>query len=751
MALGDGVSALATLTVGFGGFSPTAFDAVEASKRQIAHADSVRARMREMQERRRELERARTSKPRTRIDAVGTKWTYVIIDNRFARIAACETAASLLRIPDAIDGYPVYAIAPDACARLESVESVVCPDSVEVIGACAFRLCPNLRSIVFPENVADFSASWLSHCPSLRELVLPGLLETVTSAVFDNEGITRLRIGRNVKTIVPGAFEKTQLKALEIHPGNPYLHSDGTALYSADGKVLIVLGKPVAHYDIAEGCEKVAKKAFCNIHTLQSATLPATLKVVGKFAFAHSALTSIDVPENVRVIGEKAFYCCRELAHVRLREGLARIDDSAFEETAIRELRIPASIDRIGSSIVKNTQVVASGEHATIVIDPGSTSLFLDGSGGLYRRQDDGVHLVQLIDEQAREFTAHPGTRVVDERAFAFHDAIRSVAFSEGLEEICDDAFRVCANLRMAALPDSLRSIGANAFLDTRLSALRVPASLESIGENALVTAGAHRMGEPPELASVEVAPGNGRFYVHDGMLCERTDRGSRIIVFSGGREDVAIPPEVTSIVAYAFSNARGIRTLRIPATLKTIGTAGLGVWCLIEEIHVDVPAPIEGRSSFDFRFPATDRSIHSISLALGGSAWVNVPDIMAQYDNCIANAHDYRGNDRDSISIYEQVTRVIERLRDPILLTNVNRKNFDRLLRGHLTEICVDIARHDDRQAIDALLDFGYLNEGNLEQVIAAVTRLQDAAMTAYLLEVKRRRFRRQAFDFDL
>ena len=68
-----------------------------------------------------------------------------------------------------------------------------------------------------------------------------------------------------------------------------------------------------------------------------------------------------------------------------------------------------------------------------------------------------------------------------------------------------------------------------------------------------------------------------------------------------------------------------------------------------------------------------------------------------------------------------------------------------------HIVEICVDIARNDDRYLIDRLLDFGYINEDNLEEIIAAVNRLQDAAMTGYLLEAKRLRFDQSAFDFDL
>lgn len=751
MAIGDGVSSIAVLKLGFGGFAPTAFDGVEATREQMLQAENAIKKMRAMEERRRELERARTSKPKAFNDGLGAEWTYVIVDGRVARITLCASENPVLHVPAEIEGYPVYAIGPDACSRNDFVEEIICPDTIESIGSCAFRFCPNLRKVVFPDSVSTFSSSWLSHCPSIEEIVLPGLLDKIEASVFDNEGLKRLRVGRNVGKVVPGAFEKTQLEVLELDPRNPFLKTDGTALYSADGSVFIVLCKPVSHVALAEGCEKIAKKACCNIHTLKSVELPSTLKVVGKFAFAHSGVDEVEFPDSTRVIGEKAFFHCRGLRSVALNEGIVRIEGSAFEESSLESLHIPSTIEELGSSIIARSNVVASGDGATISIDERTKSLFLDGSGGLYRRQDDGVHLVQLIDEECEEFEAHRDTKFVDDRAFALHKAIRRAVFHDGLESVGASAFRVCGKLKSVELPDSVTAIGTEAFLDTNIESFRVPASLDFLGENALVTMGARHLGEPPSISHVEVAPGNEKFFVNGEMLCEHTEKGVRVVLYAGGDPDVVIADGVVRIEPYAFSNARSIRTLYLPSSIKTIGTAGLSIWSYVDLIHVELATPIEGRTQFDFQFPNTSRSVHSISLALGGSSWVNVPDIMAQYDNCIANAHDYRGLGRDSISVYEQVRRIIARLEDPILLTNVNRSLFDRLIKSHLEEMCVDIARHDDRQAMDSLLKFGYLNEGNLEGVIAAVGRLQDAAMTAYLLEVKRRRFNKRTFDFDL
>ena len=75
----------------------------------------------------------------------------------------------------------------------------------------------------------------------------------------------------------------------------------------------------------------------------------------------------------------------------------------------------------------------------------------------------------------------------------------------------------------------------------------------------------------------------------------------------------------------------------------------------------------------------------------------------------------------------------------------------MDSTLRGHLDEICIDIARHDDKSVIDGLLDLGYINTDTINGVIDAVGAVQDASITNYLLERKRRRFGAATIDFDL
>ena len=752
MAIGDGVSAIAALTLTFGGFSPTAMDGVEATRAQIERVEAMQAEKRAAAKRRREIEFARTSKPKRFTDDQATTWTYVTIDERYARIEKCETAATRIQIPSELDGLPVVALQMEACGSLDTLEEVVCPDSIESIGACAFRWCENLRRIVFPASLSEYSSSWLRHCNNVEEIVLPGKLDSIKLDVFESDNLRTLVIGPCVHDIEPGAFQNSRLSSVRIHPENPFIMTDGVGIYTIDGRVLLALACPSPHFAVRNGCRAIGKKACYGAHVLESASLPDGVEALGEFAFAHSDLHEFVAPASLKAIGEKALFYCTKLRRVVLNDGLEQIGASAFENSALRSLHIPATIQTIGASITERTNIVHSGPGCSIEIDEQSKSLFLDGEGGLYRRMQDGIHLVQLIDREIDSYRAFAETLAVDRYAFAHHARIREVALPDGVASIGDSAFRNCAALERVELPDTVQSIGAEAFIDTELVSFRVPAALESLGANALVTRGAHHGDELPSLRMLEVAPGNDRFYLESGILCRRNADGDDAVIFNNTVSHVVIPRRVTHIDAYAFNNARGIEYLELGKQIKIIGTSGLATWCWIEHIHVELPEPVQGRTTFDFRFPNIAKSKHGISIGIGGSSWVNVAGIMAQYDMCVINSHDYHSpRNTDSISIYDQVTRVIDRLRDPILLTQVNRDMYERLLRNYIVDICVDVARHDDREVIDYLVELGFVNGDNLEEIIVAVGKLQDAAMTGYLLEVKRRRFGRVAFDFDL
>lgn len=740
------------LDVCFGGFTPMALgDGVSSRWRTLEAEERARAR-RESLARASAIEAARASEVREHVDVLGNAWRYVVLDGEEVRVERCEARGARLEVPAEIEGKPVVALAADACAFLPAVEEAACPDSVISIGPCAFRGNGSLRSVVLSKELAAFDSDWFRGCPNIERLVLPGRLAKLGPSVFDLPGLRALAVGAGTEEVEPGAFAKSGLEVIEVDPSSPFLATDGRAVYSRDGSVLVALAVPGDGYRIRDGCRTVAKKGFSTFSRVKRVEAPEGLETLGDFALSRTGIVSFEAPASLRRIGEKAFFNCSELEEVRLREGLASIAANAFSGTSLRELRLPSSIEELGHPLAAGTGLTYAGAAATFSIAEGSASLELDAAGGLYRLDETGRRLARMMDPDARRYVVEDGTTGIDGAAFQNHANIVEVVLPEGLETIGAAAFKACRNLVRVAVPESLRSIEEEAFLDTGIASLRLPAGLDRVGANALVTRGAHHGSEEPSLREVSVGEGNGRFYTAPGLLLERKDAGrSRVVLCTGDVAVVRIPREVDEIAPYAFNRVVGIRELHLSDRIARVGMRGLAVDGLVELIHLDLAEPVCGHECFDIRFPDTDRGAQQMMLALSVSDRVDAAILFEHYDNAIINGSSFDAQSDRGLRAYDQAVRIVERLLDPVFLTPVNRSMCDRALRCGIEDICVDVARHDDRRTLDALLDLGYLNADNIYGVIERVAALQDAAMTGHLLEARRLRFEQGATDFDL
>ena len=697
----------------------------------------------------RERELARASEPRLLEDAEGTRWTYAVIDGSFVRIEKCETAADDLVIPCDIDGLPVLAIGDGACAKLDAVETIMCPPTVSAIGKGAFGLCANLKSIVLPSHVDDFDPSWLNRCDSLEEIVLPGRLEQVPASVFSAGHVARLTVGANAWAVEPGAFERGRLAEISIDSANPHLATDGTGVYSADGTALWAIARPVERYEVCDGCERVMPKAAYGMASLKFIGLPPSIRRIGELAFARSGIERFEAPSGLEEIAARAFQGCQSLAQVKLGNKLGDIGDSAFEGSGIGAISIPASVCLVGRSIVRGTDVKLVGPDATFSVDEGSAFLY-DGRGGLYERVGDGFVLRQMLDERVRWYPVLDGTRAIAAEAFARNPGLEKVFFPEGLVEIGDGAFKGCRRLIEAILPSTVERVGAEAFSGCRLERICVPGALREIGSMAFAETA--RVGGPePALRGIEVDPCNGAFSLHDGLLCKRVSDGLRVIAFDNAHESVRFPDDVVEVAPHALGNARGIRELWLGGRIREVGVAGLALWSGLERLHVKTAEPVEGRDELHFAYPKTVEAVHAASTALGGYTYVNVAEIARLCDQAILTCHNFTRPDKGAPSAYDQALLVMGRLSDPVLMRQSDRELFAQLLETYLVEVCVDIARHDDRRALDQMADLGFLNADNIDAVVSAVGKLQDAAMTAHLLEMKRLRLYRDPFDFEI
>ena len=678
----------------------------------------------------------------------------MVLDDSEVRIVGCDTRCEFLHIPSEIEGLPVAALAADSCAHLNTVTEIECPDTVVSIGLCAFRFDGNLKRVVLPRRLATYDSGWFRGCSKLEELVLPGELERLDASLFDAESLRVVRIGAAASELAPGMFGKSRLERIEVDPENPFLASDGLAVYDKGKAALLALAVPCERYEVASTCVGVAKKAFCGFSGLKDVTLPAGIEVIGPFAFAHTGLVFFRAPRSLAHIGERAFFDAKSLREVDLGDGLKTVACHAFTSTALRELEMPASIEDLGNPVADRCGLVYSGADATFRIAEGSRALRLDEQGALYRVCDDGLHLVRMLDPEARSLVVDPEATVIDARALFKHGKLEAVELPEGLLRIEDEAFSGCGGLSHVGVPESLVHIGSEAFYETAIEEFRIPRWLTEIGPRALVTCGSRHADAASTLRHVEVDPDNVRFRREPGIVLERTGEGrDRVVLCTDDVDEVRVPETVTEIAPYAFNGVRNVKRLYLSEAVRNVGIRGLAVGCRLELIHIDLEDSVCGETAVDVRFPDTDRSRQQMMLALGVPDFVNVEAIMGHYDAAVVNANSFDAESSRGMGLYEQAARILARLKKPVYLSDVNRSMCDQVLERGIGPICVEAARHDDRGMIDDLVDAGYLNAGNIVAIIERVGSVQDASITGYLLEVQRERFgTRRAFDdFEL
>lgn len=131
----------------------------------------------------------------------------------------------------------------------------------------------------------------------------------------------------------------------------------------------------------------IGNAAFKNCAALASIKLNNGLQNIGKEAFTGTKLTSIDFPSSLRMIDDAAFFECK-IFNLKLNAGLQYIGNAAFgllgnaTDNAEKTLEIPASVRYIGPfafAVHYYQDIFFYGEKAPIM--PVGTSPYIQGHG----------------------------------------------------------------------------------------------------------------------------------------------------------------------------------------------------------------------------------------------------------------------------------------------------------------------------------------------------------------------------------
>ena len=375
-------------------------------------------------------------------------------------------------------------------------------DGLEYIGSCAFQWVP-LTSIEFPDSVTYLGGG--------------NVHKTMESVTFGKN------IGNIEELISP--VESSRPKAFYISDGNPWYYSEYGILFNKDKTELIKdyyyynQSEKPEEYSIPSTVKTIREHAFTYEKYIKKIIIPASVESLGNYTFSaskieeaefkdgfnsealygtfynctslkkvtlsknadvktlyytfsNSKLTSVNIPDSVESIWAAFENVPLSSADNRLTlpESLKAIGPRSFTGTRIKELTIPQGVQSIGDDAF-NDSYISSIDLSNVKLLGRRTfanctklkEIDLTGVRYIAEQTPDSTfykctNLKKITYKKAQEKTE------IGKSECKGMQALDTVVIGESINEIKDEAFADCTNLKSALICDSVEKIADNAF-----------------------------------------------------------------------------------------------------------------------------------------------------------------------------------------------------------------------------------------------------------------------------------------------
>ena len=443
----------------------------------------------------------------------------------------------------------------------QTIKSLTIPEGISSIGDGAFADCTALETATIAESVKAVGGGAFRNCTSLSSVTINGdwndqsSFSLVTAAngtydskwkpgsdyaVFYNAGTNAdsftVTFGPDV-TRVPAYLFATGFEKAE----NVYPHLTGVVF--------------------SDGVTEIAPYAFYRCFDLPAVTIGKNVETIGEMAFAYDdALTQAVMGKNTLTIGSQAFLGCESLSDLQLNEKLRTVSEHAFENCYfIETLTIPASVTQLKDGAFKNCTGLSSLTINGNLADCSRYSTFETGKYESGWKCSADLSVFYNAGTNADDFKVTFGQGVKRIPAYLFatgnplednvYAHVKTVVFSDTVEEIAPYAFYACYDLDNLKLTDNIATVGEYAFAyDTGLKAASLGANTRLIGQYAFL--GCTRLSGLDLKNNLEIIE-------------------TRAFENCTALKSLTIPASVDRIDACCFNGCTGLTELTINANLQ--------------------------------------------------------------------------------------------------------------------------------------------------------------------------------------
>ncbi len=193
---------------------------------------------------------------------------------------------------------------------------------------------------------------------------------------------------------------------------------------------------------------------------LKSIILPDTVVLINDRAFMTPTLESVvfGADSQLDIIGNLAFSTTTELETFDFPSGVRIIGKSAFALSALTELDLPEGLESIGAGAFSYVS------HIERVVIPDSVETIGAGAFAQYSPFDVLSPEIGRLSEVV--FGEDSALKSLGEKVFMFAN-LTTLVLPEGLETIDTKAFAYMWALRFIHIPESVETMGADVFFET--------------------------------------------------------------------------------------------------------------------------------------------------------------------------------------------------------------------------------------------------------------------------------------------
>ncbi len=425
-----------------------------------------------------------------------------------ATITSYKGNATVVNIPETIDGHKVVAIAKKVFSSKKFIRSVDISDSVTNIGDEAFVNCYNLSEVKLSESLARLGERVFSNS-SITEVTLPKTLEDCES------GYTNL----------------------------DYTGYDGPFSDCENLKTVI----------FEEGTTKIAPRVLAGCKSVTTVSIPETVTSIGSKAFGMCEnISKIKMPDTVTSIGFAAFYGCSSLTDINISKSLTWLGERVFSNSGITEATLPKTLEECESGYENLDYTGYDGPFSDCANL--KTVIFEEGTTKIAPRVLAGCKSVTTV-------SIPESVTSIGSKAFGMCENISKIKMPDTVTSIGFAAFYGCSSLTDINISKSLTWLGERVFSNSGITEATLPKTLEECEsgyENLDYTGYDGPFSDCANLKTVIFEEGT-------------TKIAPRVLAGCKSVTTVSIPETVTSIGSKAFGMCTNLTSIQFSETLDTI------------------------------------------------------------------------------------------------------------------------------------------------------------------------------------